>query len=158
MNEALDTNLIQAGRERQRGTRESPDEHVTGAIAREICERENIKAALNGTIAALGSQYVMSLEAVNCRNGDTLAREQVTADAKEKVLPALGSAASRLREKLGESLASIQKFDKPVEEVTTSSLDALKAYTQGTELLRRVWDTVPVVPAAPANGLTLAFS
>jgi len=109
---------------------------VTGAIAREICERENIKAALNGTIAALGSQYVMSLEAVNCRNGDTLAREQVTADAKEKVLPALGSTASRLREKLGESLASIQKFDKPVEEVTTSSLDALKAYTQGTELLR----------------------
>src|SRR5438309_4280821 len=53
----------------------APDEHVTGAIAREICERENIKAALNGTIAALGSQYVMSLEAVNCRNGDTLARE-----------------------------------------------------------------------------------
>src|SRR5437667_4426900 len=99
-----------------------------------VCERENIKAALNGTIAALGSQYVMSLEAVNCRNGDTLAREQVTADAKEKVLPALGSAASRLREKLGESLASIQKFDKPVEEVTTSSLGALKAYTQGAEL------------------------
>jgi serine/threonine protein kinase/tetratricopeptide (TPR) repeat protein len=111
-----------------------PDEHVTGAIAREICERENIKAALNGTIAALGSQYVMSLEAVNCRTGDTLAGEQVTAEAKEKVLPALGSAASRLREKLGESLASIQKFDKPVEEVTTSSLDALKAYTQGTEM------------------------
>ena len=112
----------------------APDEHVTGAIAREICERENIKAALNGTIAALGSQYVMSLEAVNCRNGDTLAREQVTADAKEKVLPALGSAASRLRKKLGESLASIKKFDKPVHEVTTSSLEALKAYSQGDEL------------------------
>src|SRR5207249_10170332 len=112
----------------------APDEHVTGAIAREICERENIKAALNGTIAALGSQYVMSLEAVNCRNGDTLAREQVTADAKEKVLPALGSATSGLREKLGESLASIKKFDKPVHEVTTSSLEALKAYSQGDEL------------------------
>jgi len=82
----------------------SPDEHVTGAVAREICERENIKAALSGSIAALGSQYVISLEAVNCRIGDSLAREQVTPEAKEKVLPALGTAASHLRGKLGESL------------------------------------------------------
>jgi tetratricopeptide (TPR) repeat protein len=110
------------------------DEHVTGAVAREICERENIKGALNGSIALLGSQYVISLNAVNCRNGDSLAREQVTAEAKEKVLPALGTAASRLRSKLGESLASIQQFDKPIEQVTTSSLDALKAFSQGREV------------------------
>jgi tetratricopeptide (TPR) repeat protein len=110
------------------------DEHVTGVVAREICERENIKAALNGSIAALGSQYVISLDAVNCRTGDSLAREQVTADSKEKVLPALGPAALRLRGQLGESLASIQKFDKPVEEATTPSLEALKAFTQGNEV------------------------
>ena len=110
------------------------DERVTGAVAREICERENIKAALNGSIALLGSQYVISLDAVNCHNGDSLAREQVTAEAKEKVLPALGTAASRLRSKLGESLASIQQFDKPVDQVTTSSLDALKAFSQGREV------------------------
>ncbi len=114
----------------------SPDEHVTGAVAREICERENIKAALSGSIAALGSQYVISLEAVNCRTGDSLAREQVTPEAKEKVLPALGTAASHLRGKLGESLGSIQQFDKPVEQVTTSSLEALKAYSQGHEIFQ----------------------
>jgi eukaryotic-like serine/threonine-protein kinase len=113
----------------------SPDERVNGAVAREICERENIKAALNGSISALGSQYVVSLDAVNCHTGDNLVREQVTADAKEKVLPALGAAASHLRSQLGESLASIQKFDKPVEEVTTSSLEALKAYTQGDQMV-----------------------
>ena len=110
------------------------DERVTGAVAREICERENIKAALNGSIALLGSQYVISLDAVNCRNGDSIAREQVTAEAKEKVLPALGTAASHLRSKLGESLASIQQFDKPVDQVTTSSLEALKAFSQGREV------------------------
>src|SRR5689334_9293470 len=110
------------------------DERVTGAVAREICERENIKAALNGSIALLGTQYVISLDAVNCRNGDSLAREQVMAEAKEKVLPALGTAASHLRSKLGESLASIQQFDKPVDQVTTSSLDALKAFSQGREV------------------------
>src|SRR5205823_6654725 len=98
-----------------------------------VCERENIKAALSGTIAALGSQYVMSLEAVNCRSAthwlaSRLRRRERKGSAR------ISSAASRLREKLGESLASIQKFDKPVEEVTTSSLGALKAYTQGAEL------------------------
>lgn len=85
----------------------------------------------------MGSQYAVSLDAINCRTGDSLAREQVTADAKEKVLPALGEAASHLRNQLGESLASIQKFDTPVEEVTTSSLEALKAYTQGDEMRSR---------------------
>ena len=92
-----------------------PDEHVTGAVARELCQRANVNAAINGSIASLGSQYVISLEAVNCNTGESVAREQSTAESKEKVLSALGSASSQLRNKLGESLASIQKFDKPVE-------------------------------------------
>jgi eukaryotic-like serine/threonine-protein kinase len=114
----------------------SPDEHVAGALAREVCERENIQAVINGSIAALGLQYVMSLEALNGHSGESLAREQVTADAKEKVLPTLGSAASQIRSRLGESLSSIQKFDKPIEEATTSSLEALKAFSQGVEVLQ----------------------
>jgi eukaryotic-like serine/threonine-protein kinase len=106
----------------------SVDERVTGSVAREICERENIKAMLSGSIAALGSQYVIALDATNCGTGASLAREQVTAATKEAVLPTVGKAASSLRGKLGESLASIQKFDTPVTEATTSSLEALKAY------------------------------
>ena len=112
----------------------SPDERVTGTVAREICERENIKAMLSGSIAALGSQYVIALDATNCTTGDSLAREQVTAATKEAVLPAVGKAASSLRGKLGESLASIQKFDTPVTDATTSSLEALKAYAAADEM------------------------
>src|SRR5215467_8065666 len=112
----------------------SADERVTGSVAREICERENIKAMLAGTISAIGSQYVVALDATNCASGDSLAREQVTADAKEAVLPAVGKAAASLRGKLGESLASIQKFDTPVTEATTSSLEALKAYASADQL------------------------
>jgi tetratricopeptide (TPR) repeat protein len=104
------------------------DERVTGSVAREICEREQIKGMLSGSIAALGSQYVVALDATNCATGDSLAREQLTAATKEAVLPAVGKAASSLRGKLGESLASIQKFDTPVTEAKTSSLEALKAY------------------------------
>ena len=104
------------------------DERVTGAIAREICEREHVKALLSGSIAALGSQYVVALDVTNCATGDSLAREQVTAAAKEGVLAAVGQAASSIRGKLGESLASIQKFDTAVTEATTSSLEALKAF------------------------------
>jgi len=104
------------------------DERVTGSVAREICEREHDKAMLSGSIAALGSQYVVALDATNCATGDSLAREQVTAASKEAVLASVGKAASSLRGKLGESLASIQKFDTPVTEATTSSLEALKAY------------------------------
>ncbi len=109
------------------------DERVTGSVAREICERENIKAMLSGSIAALGSQYVVALDALNCATGDSLARDQITAATKEEVLPAVGKAASSLRGKLGESLSSIQKFDKPVTEATTSSLEALKAYAAADE-------------------------
>jgi eukaryotic-like serine/threonine-protein kinase len=107
----------------------SPDERVTPDLAREICQREGIKAVLNGTIASIGSQYVVGVDAVNCKTGDSLAREQVQVNQKEQVLGAVGKAASSLRGKLGESLASVQKFDAPVEEATTSSLEALKAFS-----------------------------
>jgi serine/threonine protein kinase/tetratricopeptide (TPR) repeat protein len=109
----------------------SPDERVTPDLARDICQREGIKAVLNGTISSIGSQYVVDVNAVNCQTGDSLAREQVLADKKEQVLAAVGKAASNLRGKLGESLASVQKFDAPVEEATTSSLEALKAFSLG---------------------------
>jgi serine/threonine protein kinase/tetratricopeptide (TPR) repeat protein len=110
------------------------DERVTGSVAREICEREHIKAMLSGSIATLGSQYVVALDATNCATGDSLAREQITAATKEAVLPAVGKAASSLRGKLGESLASIRQFDTPVTEATTSSLEALKAYAAADQM------------------------
>jgi serine/threonine protein kinase/tetratricopeptide (TPR) repeat protein len=93
--------------------------------------RSGSKAYLAGSIAALGTQYVIGLEALNCASGDVLAREQETAAGKEQVLPALGQAASKLRNEVGESLSSVQKFDVPLEQATTNSLEALKAYTLG---------------------------
>ncbi len=108
-----------------------PDEHVTVEMAREICQRNGLKALLAGSIANLGSQYVITLDAVNAATGDTLAEVQSQADSKEQVLKALDSATNQLRGKLGESLASVQKFDKPLEEATTSSLEALKSFTLG---------------------------
>ncbi len=104
---------------------------LTPEVARELCLRAGSKAYLTGSIGSLGSQYVLGLKAVNCQNGDTLAEEQVTAASKEKVLDALGEAASTLRGELGESLATVQKFDVPLEQATTSSLEALKAYSLG---------------------------
>src|SRR5229473_227882 len=109
----------------------SPDERLTPDLARDVCQREGIKAVLNGAISNIGTQYVMDVNAVNCLTGDSLAREQVQADKKEQVLGAVGKAASNLRGKLGESLASVQKFDAPIEEATTSSLEALKAFSLG---------------------------
>ncbi len=109
----------------------SPEERLTPDLARQVCQRESIKAVLNGSIATLGSQYVVGVDAVNCQTGDTLAREQVEVEKKEQVLGAVGKAASNLRGKLGESLASIKKFDAPIEEATTSSLEALKAFSLG---------------------------
>ncbi len=112
----------------------SPDERVTDALALEICQREGIKAVLGGSITALGTQYVLLLNAAQCGTGESIAREQREADAKEQVLTELGRAASSLRAKLGESLASIQKFDTPIERATTSSLEALGAFTQARRL------------------------
>jgi eukaryotic-like serine/threonine-protein kinase len=83
---------------------------------------------LSGSIANLGSQYVITLNAVNCQSGDSLAQEQAEASSKEQVLAGLGTAVSKMRSKLGESLASVQKFDAPIEQVATSSLEALKAF------------------------------
>jgi serine/threonine protein kinase/predicted Zn-dependent protease len=109
----------------------SSEERLTPGVARELCQRVGSKACLSGTIAALGSQYVISLNAVNCQTGDSLAREQVTADSKEQVLKALDQAVTRLREKVGESLSTIQGFNKPVDEALTPSLAALEAYSTG---------------------------
>ena len=110
----------------------SPDQRVTAEIGSEICERQGLKALIVGTIAPLGSHYVITLEAANGRSGEVLAREQTEAENKEQVLKALSLAASRMREKLGESLGSIQEFDAPLE-VTTTSLEALKAFSLGVE-------------------------
>jgi tetratricopeptide (TPR) repeat protein len=109
----------------------SPDERVTPDLARQVCQREGIKAVLNGSITSIGSQYVVGVDAMNCQTGDTLASEQIEVSRKEEVLGAVGKAASNLRGKLGESLASIQKFDAPVQEATTGSLEALKAFSMG---------------------------
>ena len=107
-----------------------PTEHVTADVAKELCLRTGSKAILAGSISSLGSQYVIGLEAVACSSGDALAKEQAEAASKEGVLKALSTAATSLRAKLGESLASVQKFDVPVE-ATTPSLEALKAYSMG---------------------------
>jgi tetratricopeptide (TPR) repeat protein/predicted Ser/Thr protein kinase len=112
----------------------SPEERLTTNLAREVCQRRGIKAMLSGQIAPLGRNYVLTLDAANCATGDSLAREQAEASSKEEVLKALGKAASRLRGRLGESLGSIQKFDAAIEDATTSSLEALKAFTQGDVL------------------------
>jgi eukaryotic-like serine/threonine-protein kinase len=109
----------------------SPDDRITTDVGREICQRDAIKAMLNGSITNLGNQYVLSIEAINAATGEPLAQEQVTAIRKEDVLNSLHSASSSLRKKLGESLSSVQKYDKPLSEATTSSLEALKALSLG---------------------------
>jgi eukaryotic-like serine/threonine-protein kinase len=109
----------------------SPDERVTSDVAREICVREAVKAMLTGSISGLGSHYVVDLNAVNAQNGDSLGRAQVEAESKEQVLKSLDKAASDLRQKLGESIGSVQKFATPLQQATTSSLEALQAFTLG---------------------------
>ena len=123
----------------------SPDERITRDVGREICQRHGLKALLTSSISGLGSHYVLTLEAINALSGDTIAHEQAEAENKEQVLKKLGEAATRLREKLGESLASIQKFDARIEQATTSSLDALKAWSLGEENLRsgRTLESIP---------------
>jgi serine/threonine protein kinase/tetratricopeptide (TPR) repeat protein len=116
-------------RETLRLMQRSPDERITRAIAREIAQREHLKALLSGSIARLGRTYVLGLEAVNAATGDVMAREQAEAASQEEVLAALGDVAARLREKLGESLASVNRFDVPLARATTPSLDALHAYS-----------------------------
>jgi Tfp pilus assembly protein PilF len=117
----------------------TPTDRVTREVAQEICLRTGSKAILAGSISRLGSQYVVGLEAVNCGNGDALAKEQAEASSKEDVVKALGNAASGLRTKLGESLASVQKFNVPIE-ATTSSLEALKTFSMGVTTQRQKGD------------------
>jgi eukaryotic-like serine/threonine-protein kinase len=107
------------------------DTKLTPAVTRELCQRAGSKAYLAGSIGTLGSEYVLGLKAVNCQSGETLAEDQVTAASKEKVLDTLGEAASKLRGELGESLGTVQKFDVPLAAATTSSLEALRAFSLG---------------------------
>ena len=107
------------------------DSKLTKEVSREVCQRTASAADIEGSIASLGNQYVLGLNAVNCHTGDVLAQEQVTANGKEQVIKALGDAATKLRGQLGESLASVQKYDAPPDNVTTSSLEALQAYSLG---------------------------
>ena len=124
-------------RETLRLMQRAPDERVTPPIAREIARREQLKALVAGSIGTLGSHYVLALEAINAETGDVMAREQVEASVKEQVLTSLGAAATRLREQLGESLASIQRFDVPLPRATTPSLEALHAYSLALDQGRR---------------------
>ncbi|HJQ67349.1 MAG TPA: protein kinase, partial [Blastocatellia bacterium] len=115
----------------------SQDEKITREVGREICQRRGIKALLVGTIASLGRNYVITLEAINSQSGEAIARQQAEAEGKEQVLKALGRASTEMREHLGESLASIRKFNAPIEQATTISLEAFKNYTVGVELWRK---------------------
>jgi serine/threonine protein kinase/tetratricopeptide (TPR) repeat protein len=110
---------------------------LTPDVAQELCMRTGSTAYIEGSIASLGNEYVIGLEAVNCRTGGALAQEQLTANSKENVLNTVGDAVARLRTQLGESLASVQKFDVPLEQATTSSLEALQAFTTGTKFIQK---------------------
>ena len=143
-----------------------PDQRVTSEIGREICQRQGLKVVIAGSIAPLGSHYVLTLSAINSSSGKVVAREQTEAENKEQMLKALSQAASRLREKLGESLSSIQKFDVPLD-VTTSSLEAFKAYSLGkqpydraniAEAIRHYKRAVEIDPSFALAYYSLAFS
>jgi eukaryotic-like serine/threonine-protein kinase len=115
----------------------SPDEPVRLPLAREVCERVGAKVLITGSIAQVGTSYVLALDAVDCTDSDVLVREQVEARNREEVLPVLGKATSKLRGRLGESLNSIRRFDVPIVEATTPSLEALKAYSLGIDARTR---------------------
>jgi eukaryotic-like serine/threonine-protein kinase len=115
-----------------------PDQQMTPQGARELCLRAGAKAVLGGSIGRLGSEYVLNLTAINCQSGEMIAEEQLRAAAKEQVLRGLDQAASRLRAKLGESLSSIRRFDRPLTDfVSTSSLEAFQAYVNGQKVLQQ---------------------
>jgi serine/threonine protein kinase/tetratricopeptide (TPR) repeat protein len=145
-------NIVSQGRVREtlQLMGKKPDEPVTEAVARDICLRRGVKALLAGSIAPLGSRFVITLRAINAATGDTLASDQQQADRREDVLQALGTAASTLRERLGETLASIKKYDAPITEATTSSLQALQAFAQGDAIRAqgREIDAIPLYERA----------
>jgi Tfp pilus assembly protein PilF len=134
------------------------DTKLTSDLTRELCQRAGSKAYIVGAIGSLGSEYVLGLKAVNCQNDSTLAQEQATAASKEKVLDALGKAASKLRGELGESLATVQRFDTPLVDATTASLDALKAYSQGAQAFREKGPAAALPYAQRAIGLDPNFA
>src|SRR5258706_2106531 len=123
----------------------SSNERINADLGREICQRENVKAMMTGSIAGLGSHYVVQLKALNGQTGDALASEQVEVESKEQVLKGLDRAASQIRQKLGESLVSVQQFAKPLEQATTPSLEALKEYSLGHALHLKLEDE-PAIP------------
>jgi tetratricopeptide (TPR) repeat protein/predicted Ser/Thr protein kinase len=120
--------------------KQPPDAKLTPEIARELCQRAGSAAVISGSIASLGSQYVLGLKAVDCRSGNLLAEKQLSADGKEHVLKVLTDAAAKLREDLGESLSTVEKTDVPLEQATTSSLEALQAYSMGRKTFVRERD------------------
>jgi DNA-binding winged helix-turn-helix (wHTH) protein len=111
----------------------SPDEKLTDKTGLEVCQRANAQALLAGSIVGLGQHFVITIDALNCRSGDSIALEQVQAESKEAVLRSLGEATTRLRAKLGESLGSLQQFGTRLEQATTGSLDALKVFSLGDD-------------------------
>jgi len=123
-----------------------PDARITPEIGREICQRTGSAAVLNGSIAQIGTQYNLILKAVNCTSGESLASAETPASDKNHVLDALGKAASEMRSKLGESLSTVRKFDTPLEQGTTASLEALHAFTLGNEFVVRRGDSAGGVP------------
>ena len=114
---------------------QKPDAKLTPEIARELCQRTGSAAVLDGSIAQIGTQYLLTLKAVNCASGESLASTEAQASDKNHVLDALGKTASEIRNKLGESLSTVQKFDTPLEQATTPSLEALKAFSSGRKVL-----------------------
>ena len=122
----------------------SEDTKVTPDLAREVCQRSRSSTYVSGSIQTLGKQYVIGLKAVNCQTGDMLAQEQATADGKEKVLKAMDEASRKLRQRLGESLSTIQKFNTPLDQATTPSLEALQAYSLGNQARDRRGDAAAI--------------
>ncbi|MGA2301131.1 MAG: protein kinase [Candidatus Acidiferrum sp.] len=113
---------------------QKPDTKLTPEIARELCQRTGSAAVLDGSIAQIGTQYLLTLKAVNCMSGESLASTEAQASDKNHVLDALGKTASEIRNKLGESLTTVRKFDTPLEQATTPSLEALKAFSSGRKV------------------------
>jgi tetratricopeptide (TPR) repeat protein len=132
--------------ENMRLMQRSPNEDITRALARQIAQREQLKAIIAGSIASLGRHYVVGLEAVNAETGESMAREQVEVASKEEVLTSLGAAVSRLRQTLGESLTSVQRFDVPLPQATTPSLEALQAYALALDQGRVRYQRVEAIP------------
>jgi len=143
----MDEQQVQSVRSRMRLP---PGAHITNQIAHEICVREGAAATIDGTIASLGKNYVITLQAIACQDGATLAREQIQAEDKEHVLKAVGSAATAMRGKLGESHSSIQQRNRPLEQATTPSLEALQNYSAGFSRMADPLAAIPLLQRAIA--------